>query len=74
MSIRNQQFVACNQFLFPVNFFFRRVSIIRGQVLTERGEGLVGVRVSVSGARGQGFTLTRYEGATDKKKRTSDVA
>ena len=33
---------------------------MRGRVLTGRGEGLVGVRVT--GGRGQGFTLTRYLG------------
>ncbi len=33
---------------------------MRGRVLTERGEGLVGVRVSAAGLLGQGFTLTRY--------------
>ena len=36
------------------------MSIVRGRVLTGRGEGLVGVRVT--GGRGQGFTLTRYLG------------
>ncbi len=41
-------------------FLGSQVSLVRGRVLTERGEGLVGVRVSAAGPLAQGFTLTRY--------------
>ena len=35
---------------------------VRRQVVTEHGEGLVGVRVSAAGPLAHVFTLTRYEG------------
>ena len=46
-------------------FFPRRVSIIRGRVVTMTGQGIIGVRVSVDrtkDANNYGFTLTRPGG------------
>ena len=46
-------------------FFSRRVSIIRGRVVTMTGQGIIGVRVSVDrtkDANNYGFTLTRPGG------------
>ena len=46
-------------------FAFRRVSIIRGRVVTMTGQGIIGVRVSVdraTNANNYGFTLTRPGG------------
>ena len=43
----------------------RRVSVIRGRVVTRGGDGVIGVRVSVTGtkdANKYGFTLTRPGG------------
>ena len=46
--------------------FLRRVSVVRGRVLTPAGEGLRGVRVSpLSSTSGAGFTLTRTDGWFD---------
>jgi len=42
--------------------FFRRVSVIRGQVLSPDGLGIVGIRVSVEKNSRFGFTLTRKGG------------
>ena len=45
-----------------------RASVVRGRVLTQTGEGIIGVRVSVdrnSGASNYGFTLTRPGGWFD---------
>ena len=47
------------------SFFPRRVSIIRGRVVTMTGQGIIGVRVSVDrtkDANNYGFTLTRPGG------------
>lgn len=49
-------------------FHEKRVSIIRGQVVTANGQGIIGVRVSVKGSRDAnhyGFTLTRPGGWFD---------
>ena len=46
--------------------YLRRVSVVRGRVLTPAGEGLRGVRVSpLSSTSGAGFTLTRTDGWFD---------
>lgn len=39
-----------------------RVSVLRGQVITSQGLGIVGVRVSVDRDSRFGFTLTRHGG------------
>ncbi len=47
------------------SFLYRRVSIIRGRVITMSGQGIIGVRVSVDRTRdatNYGFTLTRPGG------------
>lgn len=43
----------------------RRVSVIRGKVLTPSGQGLRGVRVSNGLSLKEGFTLTRSDGWFD---------
>lgn len=43
-------------------FFFRRVSVVRGQVLSPQGLGIIGIRVSVDRDSRFGFTLTRAGG------------
>ena len=45
-------------------FSCSQVSVLRGQVVTVNGEGIIGVRVSVKGAASAnyGFTLTRPGG------------
>ena len=46
-------------------YFFSRVSIIRGRVVTLSGQGIIGVRVSVDRTKDStnyGFTLTRPGG------------
>ena len=45
--------------------YFRKVSVIRGRVLTPSGQGLRGVRVSNGLALREGFTLTRTDGYFD---------
>ena len=47
------------------NYNSRRVSVIRGRVLTPSGQGLRGVRVSNGAAQKEGFTLTRSDGVFD---------
>ena len=47
------------------NIPFRKVSVIRGRVLTPSGQGLRGVRVSNGLALREGFTLTRSDGQFD---------
>lgn len=42
--------------------FYSRVSVIRGQVITPQGLGIVGIRVSVDKDLRFGFTLTRTGG------------
>ena len=47
------------------SFYFSRVSIIRGRVVTLSGQGIIGVRVSVDRTKDStnyGFTLTRPGG------------
>lgn len=39
-----------------------RVAVMRGQVVTEQGLGIVGIRVSVDRDSRFGFTLTRADG------------
>ena len=39
-----------------------RVSVIRGQVISREGNGLIGIRVSVATDTQFGFTLTRGDG------------
>lgn len=43
-------------------FFSRRVSVVRGQVLSPQGLGIIGIRVSVDKDSRFGFTLTRTGG------------
>jgi len=43
-------------------FFSRRVSVVRGQVLSPQGLGIIGIRVSVDRDSRFGFTLTRAGG------------
>ena len=38
---------------------FSRAAVVRGQVITPSGMGLIGVRVSTNGAS-EGFTMTRF--------------
>ncbi|XP_046747871.1 teneurin-a isoform X2 [Diprion similis] len=47
------------------NFTPRRVAVMRGQVVTEQGLGIVGIRVSVDRDSRFGFTLTRAGGWFD---------
>lgn len=47
---------------------YRRVSVIRGQVLSPDGLGIVGIRVSVDKSSRFGFTLTRKGGWYDNLK------
>ena len=42
-----------------------RASVIRGRVISDRGSGLIGVRVSLSKPDDNGFTITRPGGAFD---------
>ena len=52
----------------PESYNERRAAVIRGQVVTLTGEGIIGVRVSVDRSRGAsnyGFTLTRPGGWFD---------
>lgn len=42
--------------------FYSRVSVMRGQVITPQGLGIVGIRVSVDKDARFGFTLTRTGG------------
>lgn len=46
---------------------YRRVSVIRGQVLSADGLGIVGIRVSVDKSSRFGFTLTRKGGWYDEQ-------
>ena len=48
-----------------LSVFSRRVSVIRGKVLTPSGQGLRGVRVSNGLSLKEGFTLTRSDGWFD---------
>lgn len=45
-----------------ISTFYSRVSVIRGQVITPQGLGIVGIRVSVDKDSRFGFTLTRTGG------------
>ncbi|CAO1418145.1 unnamed protein product [Diamesa hyperborea] len=47
------------------SFTQRRVSVMRGQVITPQGLGIVGIRVSVDRDPRFGFTLTRHGGWFD---------
>ncbi|XP_076628800.1 teneurin-a transmembrane protein isoform X10 [Colletes latitarsis] len=47
------------------SFTPRRVAVMRGQVVTEQGIGIVGLRVSVDRDSRFGFTLTRADGWFD---------
>lgn len=49
--------------------FNRRVSVIRGQVVSKEHNGLIGIRVSVSTDPQFGFTLTRSDGWYETAKR-----
>jgi hypothetical protein len=42
--------------------YYSRVSVIRGQVVTPQGLGIIGIRVSVDKDARFGFTLTRTGG------------
>jgi hypothetical protein len=42
--------------------YYSRVSVIRGQVITPQGLGIIGIRVSVDKDSRFGFTLTRSGG------------
>ena len=43
-------------------YYYSRVSVIRGQVITPQGLGIIGIRVSVDKDARFGFTLTRSGG------------
>ncbi|XP_017766143.1 PREDICTED: teneurin-a [Eufriesea mexicana] len=47
------------------SFTPRRVAVMRGQVVTEQGIGIIGIRVSVDRESRLGFTLTRADGWFD---------
>lgn len=52
-------------FTYPnrIDFFqFSRVAVMRGQVVSPQGLGIVGIRVSVDRESKFGFTLTRTGG------------
>lgn len=49
-------------FTFFLPPFYSRVSVMRGQVITPQGLGIVGIRVSVDRDPRFGFTLTRHGG------------
>ena len=44
--------------------FYSRAAVVRGQVVTESGMGLIGVRVSTT-LPNEGFTMTRDDGWFD---------
>ena len=48
--------------LFFPGIYYSRVSVIRGQVISREGNGLIGIRVSVATDPQFGFTLTRGDG------------
>lgn len=50
------------QHSFYFTIFYSRVSVMRGQVITPQGLGIVGIRVSVDKDARFGFTLTRTGG------------
>ena len=51
------------QYINAVLFCFHsRVSVMRGQVVTPQGTGIIGIRVSVDRDSRFGFTLTRPGG------------
>lgn len=50
------------QHSFYFMIFYSRVSVMRGQVITPQGLGIVGIRVSVDKDSRFGFTLTRTGG------------
>lgn len=52
----------CVSFDIFVHYFYSRVSVMRGQVVTPQGLGIVGIRVSVDRDPRFGFTLTRQGG------------
>ncbi len=49
-------------FIFGTVLYSSRVSVIRGQVISREGNGLIGIRVSVATDPQFGFTLTRGDG------------
>lgn len=52
-----------NETVFNSNYFScSRVSVMRGQVVTPQGLGIIGIRVSVDRDSRFGFTLTRQGG------------
>merc|ERR1719464_299571 len=53
-----------NESLFWSQFNESRAAVVRGQVVTPAGMGLIGVRVSTNGAN-EGFTMTRDDGWFD---------
>ena len=55
----------CTQSVFDRSLFFSsRAAVVRGQVVTESGMGLIGVRVSTT-LPNEGFTMTRDDGWFD---------
>ena len=47
-----------------VSLYFSRAAVVRGQVITTSGMGLIGVRVSTT-LPNEGFTMTREDGWFD---------
>ena len=47
-----------------VSLYFSRAAVVRGQVITSSGMGLIGVRVSTT-LPNEGFTMTREDGWFD---------
>ena len=57
-----------NPFSLKVYFFVcvsSRAAVVRGQVVTSDGMGLIGVRVSTTATPHEGFTMTRSDGWFD---------
>ena len=63
MSCHAVTTVESNSFLIPL-FTHSRAAVVRGQVVTKEGMGLIGVRVSTN-IPNEGFTMTREDGWFD---------
>ena len=65
LSITSQQtFNYIHLVTYLVSLYFSRAAVVRGQVITSSGMGLIGVRVSTT-LPNEGFTMTREDGWFD---------
>ena len=63
MSCHAVTILSSNAFIIRL-FFHSRAAVVRGQVVTKEGMGLIGVRVSTN-IPNEGFTMTREDGWFD---------